>query len=215
KEKYDVANRKVISTFGFLGPGKNIETTLDALPEIIKEHNDIMFFIVGKTHPTLFNQEGDAYMNSLRKKVEELNLNDHVRFINKFVPLPELLEYLQLSDCYVFTSKDPNQAVSRTFSYAISCGCPIVSTPIPHAREVLTNGNTHDVLFDFGDSKQLAIKVNNLLNNDELRHKMKMKGLHAATATAWENSALSHALIFSEYLKKPLKLKYKKPEINL
>ncbi|AXP81819.1 Spore coat protein SA [Mariniflexile rhizosphaerae] len=215
KEKHHVSNRKVISTFGFLGPGKNIETTLEALPEIIKEHHDIMFFIVGKTHPTLFNEEGDAYMDFLRKKVEELKLNDHVRFINKFVPLPELLEYLQLSDCYLFTSKDPNQAVSGTFSYAVSCGCPIISTPIPHAREVLSNGNGTEVLFDFGDSKQLAHKVIDLLNNDDLRHKMKMKELHTAMSTSWENSAISHALIFSEEIKKPLKLKYKKPPINL
>jgi glycosyltransferase involved in cell wall biosynthesis len=215
KEKYNVSNRKVISTFGFLGPGKNIETTLDALPEIIKEHNDIMFFIVGKTHPTLFEQEGDAYMNSLRKKVDELHINDHVRFINKFVPLPELLEYLQLSDCYVFTSKDPNQAVSGTFSYAVSCGCPIVSTPIPHAMEVLNNGNRNDVLFDFGDSRQLSKKVNALLNNENLMYDMKMKGLHTATSTSWENSALSHALLFSDHIVKPLKLKYKKPAIDL
>lgn len=215
KEKHNVSNRKVISTFGFLGPGKNIETTLDALPEIIKEHNDIMFFIVGKTHPTLFEQEGDAYMNSLRKKVDELHINDHVRFINKFVPLPELLEYLQLSDCYVFTSKDPNQAVSGTFSYAVSCGCPIVSTPIPHAMEVLKNGNRNDVLFDFGDSRQLSKKVNALLNNENLMYDMKMKGLHTATSTSWENSALSHALLFTDQIVKPLKLKYKKPVIDL
>ncbi|MGE5943400.1 MAG: glycosyltransferase [Flavobacteriales bacterium] len=215
KEKHNVSNRKVISTFGFLGPGKNIETTLDALPEIIKNHNDVMFFIVGKTHPNLFIQEGDAYMNSLKKKVEELNLTDHVRFINKFVPLPELLEYLQLSDCYVFASKDPNQAVSGTFSYAVSCGCPIVSTPIPHAREVLSNGNENDVLFDFGNSKQLANKVSALLNNEALRHEMKMKGLHAASATSWENSAISHALIFANEIKKPIKLQYKKPQIKI
>lgn len=215
KEKYNVANRKVISTFGFLGPGKNIETTLDALPEIIKHHNNIMFLIVGKTHPTLFEQEGDAYMNSLKKKVDELNINEHVRFINKFVPLPELLDYLQLSDCYVFTSKDPNQAVSGTFSYAVSCGCPIVSTPIPHAREVLNNGYGNDVLFDFGNSEQLAVKVNNLLNNEALRHEMKMKGLHEATSTSWENSAVAHALLFTEQIVKPIKLKYKKPAIKL
>src|SRR5690606_6388037 len=132
---------------------------------------------------------------------------------NKFVPLPELLEYLQLSDCYLFTSKDPNQAVSGTFSYAVSCGCPIIATPIPHAKEVLNNGN--GLLFDFGNSEQLAEKVNELLNNDELRHDMKMKGLHASASTSWENAAISHAHLFSENIKKSLKLKYKKPSINI
>lgn len=213
KEKYNVSDRKVISTFGFLGPGKSIETTLDALPEIIKEHPTIMFFIVGKTHPTLFNSEGDAYKNFLQQKVTALHLENHVSFINKFVPLSELLEYLQLSDCYVFTSKDPNQAVSGTFSYAVSCGCPIISTPIPHAKEVLQLGN--GVLFDFGNSEQLAQKVKELLNDDVLRHDMKMRGLHTSAATSWENSAISHAHLFSELMKKTFRLKYKKPLINL
>ncbi|GEC73290.1 Glycosyltransferase involved in cell wall bisynthesis [Flavobacterium flevense] len=213
KEKYNVSDRKVISTFGFLGPGKSIETTLDALPEIIKEHPTIMFFIVGKTHPTLFNSEGDAYKDFLQQKVTALQLENHVSFINKFVPLSELLEYLQLSDCYVFTSKDPNQAVSGTFSYAVSCGCPIISTPIPHAKEVLQLGN--GVLFDFGNSEQLAQKVKELLNDDALRQDMKMKGLHTSAATSWENSAISHAHLFSELMKKTFRLKYKKPLINL
>ena len=213
KEKYHVSDRKVIATFGFLGPGKSIETTLDALPEIIKKHPTIMFFIVGKTHPTLFNSEGDAYKDFLQQKVTDLQLENHVSFINKFVPLTELLEYLQLSDCYVFTSKDPNQAVSGTFSYAVSCGCPIISTPIPHAKEVLQQGN--GVLFDFGNSKQLSEKVNELLNNNALRHDMRMRGLHSSAATSWENSAISHAYLFAELMKKSFKLKYKKPQINL
>ncbi|MGM8361229.1 glycosyltransferase [Flavobacterium sp. ARAG 55.4] len=213
KEKYNISDRKVIATFGFLGPGKSIETTLDALPAIIKVHPTIMFLIVGKTHPTLFNNEGDAYKDFLQQKVEALKLENHVSFVNKFVPLSELLEYLQLSDCYVFTSKDPNQAVSGTFSYAVSCGCPIVSTPIPHATEVLQQGN--GLLFDFGDAAQLAEKVNKLLDDDALRHDMKMKGLHTSAATSWENSAISHAQLFSELIKKSFKLKYKKPEINL
>jgi len=213
KEKYNLLGRKVISTFGFLGPGKSIETTLDALPDIIKEHHNVIFLVIGKTHPTLFNKEGNTYMHSLERKVEALKLKDHVKFINEFVPLSELLEYLQLSNCYVFTSKDPNQAVSGTFSYAVSCGCPIISTPIPHANEVLQNGN--GVLFDFGNSQQLSKEVNKLLNNKNLRNDMKLKGLHASSATSWENAAIAHAHIFSKEIKKPLKLTYQKPQINL
>jgi len=213
KEKYNVLGRKVISTFGFLGPGKSIETTLNALPEVIKQHPDILFLIVGKTHPTLFSQQGNAYMESLEKIVDDLKINDHVKFVTKFVPLPELLEYLQLSDCYVFTSKDPNQAVSGTFSYAVSCGCPILSTPIPHAREVLQEGQ--GLLFDFGDSKQLAEKMNELLKDEDLLESMKMKSLHSSSATSWDNAAISHGHLFAEQVEKPLKLKYKKPQINL
>lgn len=213
KEKYKIFDRKVISTFGFLGPGKNIETTLDALPEIIKFHPNILFLIVGKTHPTLFNSEGEAYKNSLQEKVSELGISENVRFVNKFVPIEELLEYLQLSDCYVFTSKDPNQAVSGTFSYAVSCGCPIVSTPIPHAREVLQNNN--GLLFDFGNSEELADRLIEILDNKDLRHNMKMNGLHIASSSSWENAAILHAIIFSEQAEKPLHLIFRKPILNL
>lgn len=213
KEKYNVSDRKIISTFGFLGPGKSIETTLKALPEVIEQHPDILFLIVGKTHPTLFNEQGNAYMDSLQKMVDDLKISNHVQFVNKFVPLPELLEYLQLSDCYVFTSKDPNQAVSGTFSYAISCGCPIISTPIPHAKEVLQEGQ--GLLFEFGNSKQLAEKMNGLLNDEEALEGMKMKSLHSSSCTAWDNAAISHGHLFTELIKTPLQLRYKKPDVNL
>ena len=82
----------------------------------------------------MVSEEGEAYREKLQEMVHHLRLEKYVQFIDEFLPLPTLLEYLQLTDIYLFTSKDRNQAVSGTFSYAISCGCPIVSTPIPHAK---------------------------------------------------------------------------------
>lgn len=141
KMKHNLEGRTVLSTFGLLGPGKSIETTLNALPNIIDNTPDVIFLIIGRTHPTLLKEKGETYRNFLGDRVRQLGLEDHVRFIDEFVPLETLLEYLQLTDIYLFTSKDPNQAVSGTFAYALSCGCPIVSTPIPHAVEVLQNGS--------------------------------------------------------------------------
>jgi glycosyltransferase involved in cell wall biosynthesis len=108
--------------------------------------------------------------------------------------LQELLEYLQLTDIYLFTTNDPNQAVSGTFAYAMSCGCPIISTPIPHAKEVLTN-NT-GIIFDFRNSKQLAEAVTLLINDEPLRQRLSMFSLEKIVSTAWENSAMAHALLF-------------------
>ena len=99
------------------------------MPSIIEINPEVLFLIIGKTHPTILNQEGEEYRSMLEKRVVELKIENHVKFINKFLPLPELLDYLQLTDVYLFTSRDPNQAVSGTFSYAISCGCPVISTP--------------------------------------------------------------------------------------
>lgn len=213
KEKYDLVGKKVLSTFGLLSSGKSIETTLDALPLIVNEHPDVVFLIIGKTHPTILKLESEKYRNSLEEKIEKLQLQQNVKFVNHFLPLPELLEYLQLTDIYLFTSKDPNQAVSGTFSYAISCGCPIISTPIPHAREVL-NGNT-GIIIDFGNSAQLARETLHLLKNDTLRNNISSNGLHKMAPNAWENSAIAHARLFEKIAPNETILKYKIPKTNL
>jgi glycosyltransferase involved in cell wall biosynthesis len=198
KEKYGLVGKKVVSTFGLINSGKSIETTLDALPEIIKLNPDIMFLAIGKTHSGVVQSEGEKYRKMLEAKVEALNLHNHVRFINEFLPLADLLEYLQLTDIYLFTSKDPNQAVSGTFSYAMSCGCPIISTPIPHAKEVLTDST--GIIVDFEHPQQLATAVNLLLGDDALRQSISINILQQMAATAWENSAIAHALLLKKVI---------------
>jgi glycosyltransferase involved in cell wall biosynthesis len=213
KEKYHVAGKKVLSTFGLLSSGKSIETTLDAMPSIIKKNKDVLFLIIGKTHPSVVKEEGQKYRTMLDEKIQTLQLQDHVLFVNAFLPLPQLLDFLQLTDIYLFTSKDPNQAVSGTFSYAMSCGCPIISTPIPHACEVLSEGA--GVIIDFGDSEQLGKEVNRLLLDDKLRKNVSATGLHKIVPSAWENSAIAHAFLFEKMGGENLNLDYKIPEINL
>jgi glycosyltransferase involved in cell wall biosynthesis len=236
KEKYRLAGRKIVSTFGLLSSGKGIETTLDSLPSIISMNPDIAFLIIGKTHPGVAEFEGEKYRNMLEAKVEELKLQDHVIFVNHYLPLQDLLEYLQLTDIYLFTSKDPNQAVSGTFSYAMSCACPIISTPFPHAKEVLRKDA--GIIVDFQNTQQLADGVNLLLNDEPLRTAFSSSTLQRIVPTAWENSAIAHAQLIrkiaghnyratslsvkpghplrnSEFHNGELALQYRLPEINL
>lgn len=213
KKKYNLSGKEVLSTFGLLSSGKSIETTLNALPGIVAKNPDVIFLIIGKTHPSVVKQEGEKYRQFLKAKVEELHLQQHVKFINHFLPLPELLEYLQLSDIYLFTSKDRNQAVSGTFSYAISCGCPVISTPIPHALEVLQNDA--GIIFDFEDSKQLTEDVNKLLKDENTSIRMSTNGLQKMAPTAWENSAIAHAMLFEKITNKQISLQYNLPPVNL
>ena len=196
KAKYHFQGRKIISTFGLLNSGKSIETTLRALPSIIEQHRDILFLIIGKTHSGVVKVEGERYRHMLRDIVHELNLHNHVQFVNSYVPLSDLLEYLQMTDIYLFTSKDPNQAVSGTFSYAMSCGCPIISTPIPHAKEILTEGT--GIIIDFENSRQLSTAVNLLMSDEALRDRYKANALHKIVPTVWENSAIAHALLLEK-----------------
>jgi glycosyltransferase involved in cell wall biosynthesis len=213
KKKYNLSDKQVISTFGLLSAGKSIETTLTAMQHILNKHPDVLFLIIGKTHPNVVKEEGEKYRNMLLAKVDELKLQDNVRFVNHYLPLPELLDYLQLTDIYLFTSKDPHQAVSGTFSYAISCGCPIVSTPIPHAREVL--GNDSGIIIDFENPQQLSDAVNQLLGDQQLRENISTNGLHKIVSTAWENTAIAHVLLFDKLSGNNIPLRFTPPPVNL
>ena len=196
KAKHGLVGRKVLSTFGLLSSGKSIETTLDALPSIVSQNPETTFLVIGKTHSGVVKSEGETYRLMLEGKVKELNLENHVKFINSYVTLKDLLEYLQMTDIYLFTSKDPHQAVSGTFSYAMSCACPIISTPIPHAKEVLKDDT--GIIIDFQNSKQLAEGVNRLLGDDALRLAVSSSSLQRIVPTVWENSANVHALLFQK-----------------
>ena len=213
KAKYDLTNKKVLSTFGLLSSGKSIETTIDALPAVVAQCPEVMFLVIGKTHPEVVKHEGEKYRDMLETKVAELNLQNNVRFINNYLALPELLEYLQLTDIYLFTTNDPNQAVSGTFAYAMSCACPIISTPIPHAREVLTSDT--GIIFDFRNSEQLAVGIIKLLNDEPLRKNISTNTLQKIVSTAWENSAVAHAILFENIANDSIALQYNIPELNL
>jgi glycosyltransferase involved in cell wall biosynthesis len=212
KEKYNLNGKQVLTTFGLLSSGKSIETTLNALPAIVAINPDVLFLIIGKTHPSVIKHEGEKYRHMLEEKVVELNLQAHVRFINAFLKLPDLLEYLQLTDIYLFTSKNPNQAVSGTFAYAISCGCPVISTPIPHAREVLRDDG--GIIVEFESHEQVANAVNSLLSDESRRKRISLNGLHRMASTAWENSAIAHALLFADFCQ-TVSLQYTLPPVNL
>jgi glycosyltransferase involved in cell wall biosynthesis len=213
KEKYGLSGKRVLSTFGLISSGKDIETTLKALPAIVETSPDVMFLVIGKTHPEVVKSEGEKYRNFLETTVIESGLQDHVKFINRFLALPELLEYLQLTDIYLFTANDPNQAVSGTFVYAMSCACPIISTPIPHAKELLSDET--GLFFDFHNSRQLSDGVLRLLNDEPLRKNISLNALQKTGSTAWENSAVAHAMLFEKQIGDKHVIRYNLPEINL
>jgi len=213
KVKYGIQGRKILTTFGLISSGKSFETTLDALPTIVETNPEVLFLIIGKTHPVVIKAEGEKYRRMLEAKVVALHLETHVQFTNEYLSLPVLLEYLRLTDIYLFTSNDPNQAVSGTFSYAMSCGCPIISTPFPQAREMLDDHT--GIIIDFQNSEQLSTGVLKLLHNETMRKNISINTLHKIAPTSWENSAIAHALLFKKILQSTTVLQFNVPVINL
>lgn len=210
KAKYDLSGKMVLSTFGLLGPNKSIETAIEALPAIIKKFPDVVYLVLGKTHPGVVRHEGEKYRGYLESRVKELGISDHVRFENRYLSLQEILAYLRLTDIYLFTSRDPHQAVSGTFSYAMSCGCPILSTPIPHAKELLDEGT--GIFFDFQDSNDLAHHAIELIKDKTRRENMSLNAIHKTNPMIWENVAIKHAKILN---KTSDLLSYDLPDISL
>ncbi|MFT4739826.1 MAG: glycosyltransferase involved in cell wall biosynthesis [Marivirga sp.] len=213
KQDKPFPDRTVLSTFGLISEGKSIETALEALPRIVEKFPDVLYLILGKTHPEVLKNEGEKYRHLLLEKVEELKLGEHVLFVNKYLSLKILLEYLQRTDIYLFTSKDPQQAVSGTLAYALSAGCPVISTPIPHALELLDGAG---ISFDFQDSEMLADAALSMLSNPKLMDEMHMNALHKISPTTWQNSAIAHMEIAISLLSEAhFSPEYLYPPINL
>lgn len=213
KEKFNIQDRKVLSTFGLLGEGKNIETGLQALPKIIEKEPNVLYLIIGKTHPNLIKDGVDAYRDKLEGIVADLNLKDNVRFINQYLDTSELLDYLKATDVYLFTSKDPNQAVSGTFSYAMSCACPMVASKIPHTLEVLTSDC--GILVDIGNVDQFAEETIKLLADDTLREEMGINAFTKMRASSWENVAITHMNTYKTLMEDAAEIKFSYPSIQL
>jgi len=214
KIKYGFSNRIVLSTFGLISQNKSIETVLYALPEIVSKYPEVIYLVIGKTHPEVIKNEGEKYRQTLIKTVKELNLENNVVFINEYLELKQLLEYLTLSKIYLFSSKDPNQAVSGTFAYAMSCGCAVISTPIPHAVEVLVDGNGI-LLKNFDQPEEFKQAILHLIENKEERMAMGRNAFSLAHSTTWENIAIQYRLLFDQLTNREEDLKFNFPPIKL
>jgi glycosyltransferase involved in cell wall biosynthesis len=214
KKEHNYFGKTVLSTFGLISDNKNIETVLFALPEIIAKHPEVIYLVIGKTHPEVLKKDGEKYRNMLIETTRKLHIENNVFFINEFLELKQLLDYLILSDIYLFASKDPNQAVSGTFAYAMSCGCAIISTPIAHAIEAL-DANIGILLEGFDKPEEFQSAILELVENKEKRLEMGRNGYALTHETTWENIALKYGFLFATVTESKKKLRFNFPPIKL
>ena len=179
--------RQVLMTFGLLSPGKGVESVISALPDIIAAHPDVLYCIVGATHPNLLAREGEAYRERLQDLVVQLEMQNHVHWIDAFLETEELLDLIEAADVYVTPYRGANQATSGTLSYAIALGKAVVSTPYAHARELLADD--HGVLVPFDDSAALAREVGALLSAPERLAAMQQRAYARGRSMIWPEFA--------------------------
>jgi len=213
KKQYHYEDKIVLSTFGLLSENKNIETVLYALPEIVQNYPNVIYLILGKTHPEVFKNEGEKYRDKLISITEELLIQNNVIFVNEYMELNKLLEYLTLTDIYLFTSKDQNQAVSGTFAYALSCGCAVIATPIPNAKEVIADSGI--LLNHFENPGEFKDAIQFMIENKHDRLEMSRNAYIQSHATTWENIAIQLRLLLGTIIDSEHNLKFKLPPLKL
>jgi glycosyltransferase involved in cell wall biosynthesis len=167
KTKLGAGDKTVILTFGLLSPGKGIEFMIDALPEIVSLHPDVLYYVVGATHPHCKAETGENYRLSLHHRATELGVGDNVVFHDRFLERDELIEIIRAADIYVTPYLNEAQVVSGTLAYAVGAGKAVVSTPYWHAQEMLADGRGR--LVPFKDPGALTHEINRLLDFPEER----------------------------------------------
>jgi glycosyltransferase involved in cell wall biosynthesis len=170
KPKFGWQSRKVLMTFGLIAPDKGIRHMIEAMPEIVKKHPDALYEIVGATHPNQIRNQGECHRTMLIDLARELGVEDHVRFVDRFVEQGELLDMLQAADIYVTPYLNMAQVTSGTLSYAVAVGKPVIATPYVHAREILADG--HGLIVPPADPAALAEAAIGLLSDDRKRQSL-------------------------------------------
>ena len=190
------SNKVVLSTFGLLSRSKGIEYAIKALPEIVSNNPNVLYLIIGQTHPEVRKHEGEAYRESLIRLVESLGVAENVQFINRFLSKSDLITYLQATDIYILPYPNPEQISSGTMLYALCTGKAIVSTPFLHAQEVIDQGAAYEC--GFRDSSSIADSVNELLASKELHLSYEKRAYTYSRDMIWPVVAMKYVNLFYE-----------------
>jgi glycosyltransferase involved in cell wall biosynthesis len=187
KSQFGVAGKKVLLTFGLLSPNKGIEHVLNALPEVVAEFPDVVYIVLGATHPNEFRARGESYRLGLEAIAKKNRVEKNVIFHNRFVDLKVLTEFIGAADLYITPYLDEAQSTSGTLAYAFGAGKAVVSTPYWHAAELLSN--QRGVLVPFADAAAIAREVRGLLRDRTRRISMSDRAYRLGRAMVWSNTA--------------------------
>ena len=198
KKEFKLERKKVLLTFGFIGRNKGIETVIKALPGVVVKHPDILYIVLGKTHPHVLRHSGEEYRVSLLRLVKSLQLEKHVLFLNQFIDTRDLFKYLSAADIYITPYLNEAQITSGTLSYAIGVGSAVISTPYWHAAELLAEGRGK--LFNFNDSGNLAYIINELLDKPEQLSELKRKAHDYGREITWPKSGKKYLALAEKVL---------------
>ena len=187
KDLFGVEGKLVLLSFGLLSANKGIENVIAALPAIVERYPNVVYLILGATHPHVIQHEGETYRLSLQWLAQEKGVESNVIFYNRFVSLEELIEFIGAADIYITPYLNAQQIVSGTLAYTLGAGKAVISTPYWYAEEMLADGR--GALVPFKDPGALADQVIDLLDNEAQRHAMRKRAYLFGRAMIWPQVA--------------------------
>jgi glycosyltransferase involved in cell wall biosynthesis len=200
KDLFGVEGHRVILTFGLLSPSKGIEYMIDALPAVVRKHPDVVYMVLGATHPHILRAQGEEYRMMLQRRAHERGVRENVIFQNRFVDLAELTEFLGAADIYVTPYLNETQIVSGTLAYALGAGKAVISTPYWYATELLAEGR--GTIVPFRDPEALASSVIDWLDNEAERHAARKRAYLYGRSMIWKEVARQYLEVFEDVHKK-------------
>ncbi|TRZ51657.1 glycosyltransferase [bacterium] len=198
KKKRNLSGRLILGNINLLTPSRGIEYSLEAVALIAKKYPNVLYAVIGQTHPVYVREYGESYRNFLKKKVKKLGIEKNVRFINKYLSLDELISWLKTIDFYLTTYLDPAQAASGSLAYAVGAGKCCISTPYLYAKEILADGK--GVLVPFRNSRAIASAVIDLWDNQDKKNSMEGKAYQYGRLMTWSNVAFQYLELFRTIL---------------
>ena len=194
KDLFGVEGKSVLLSFGLLSANKGIENVIAALPAILEKHPNVVYIIVGATHPHVIQNEGETYRLSLQWLAHEKGVEGNVIFHNRFVALDELIQFIGAADIYITPYLDAAQITSGTLAYTLGAGKAVISTPYWYAEEMLAD--ERGVLVPFSDPQALANQVIDLLDNESKRHAMRKRAYLFGRDMIWPQVARHYMKTF-------------------
>jgi glycosyltransferase involved in cell wall biosynthesis len=183
KDRFGLEGKTVLLTFGLLSPNKGIEYVLEALPAILEKHPDVVYIVLGSTHPNIVARDGESYRLRLERLAESLGVASHVIFRDCFVTLEELKQFIAAADIYITPYLNQSQITSGTLAYAFGAGKAVISTPYWHAQELLANNR--GILVPFANSERIGAAVNQYLSDPFLMAATRKRAWKLGRGMTW------------------------------
>jgi polysaccharide biosynthesis protein PslF len=177
--------RPLVLTWGLLGPGKGVEWAIEALPGL-RDLNP-RYLVLGKTHPRVFDRQGDAYRDSLSRRAAKLGVEDLLELNANYLPAADLADVVAGADVVLLPYDSREQVTSGVLIEAVAAGRPVVSTAFPHAVELLADGS--GLVVPQCDPGALGVGVRRVLSEPGLAEAMAARAAAQAPTLFWGSVA--------------------------